>query len=227
MRAILKKELKSYFLSPIGYVVMGIFLLCFSLFFYITVFSEGIVDLGVLYYNTALFGLIVIVPILTMRMFAEERKTGTEQLLFTSPVSIFKIVMGKLLAALFVILVTLIMSLMFWVIVSFFGKVNVASTLVQILGFVLFSLAALSIGMFASSITENQIIAGIITIAFLIFSLFIGNISTMFTSFTLIDLYTPFAYGIIALENTISLLLFAVVFISLTIIVLERRKLVK
>lgn len=227
MRAILKKELKNYFLSPIGYVVIGIFLLCFSFFFYLTVFAQGSVDLGVLYYYTALYGLIIIAPILTMRMFAEERKTGTEQLLLTSPISITKIVVGKLLAGLFVIIITLILSLMFFAITSFFGKTNIISTLVGILGFILISIAALSVGMFASSITENQIIAGIITIAFLILSLFAGNISTIFSSFTLIDFYLPFAQGIISVESTISLVLFALLFISLTIMVLKRRKLVK
>jgi len=227
MRAIFKKELKSYFLSPIGYVVIGIFLLCFSVFFYLTVFSQGSVDLGALYYYTALYGLIVIVPILTMRMFAEERKNGTEQLLMTSPISIFKIVIGKLFAAIVVILITLLLSLIFFAITSFFGKVNVASTVVAILGFVLISIAALAVGMFASSITENQIIAGIITIAFLIISLFVGNISTIFSSFTLIDFYLPFAQGIISLESGILLILFAILFITLTIIVLKRRKLVR
>jgi len=227
MRAILKKELKSYFLSPIGYVVIGIFLLCFSVFFYLTVFTQGTVDLGALYYYTALYGLIIIAPILTMRMFAEERKSGTEQLLLTSPVSIFKIVMGKLLAALVVIIITLLLSLIFFAITSAFGETNIVSTLVGIFGFILISVAALSVGMFASSITENQIIAGIITIAFLIMSLFAGSISTVFSSFTLIDFYLPFAQGIISLENGISLILFAIVFISLTIIILKRRKLVK
>lgn len=227
MRTIFKKELKSYFLSPIGYVVIGIFLLCFSVFFYLTVFSQGSVDLGALYYYTALYGLIVIVPILTMRMFAEERKNGTEQLLMTSPISIFKIVIGKLFAAIVVILITLLLSLIFLAITSFFGKVNVASTVVAILGFVLISIAALAVGMFASSITENQIIAGIITIAFLIISLFVGNISTIFSSFTLIDFYLPFAQGIISLESGILLILFAILFITLTIIVLKRRKLVR
>jgi len=227
MLAVLKKELKSYFLSPVGYVVIGIFLLCFSVFFYLTVFSQGSVDLGALYYYTALYGLIVIVPILTMRMFAEERKNGTEQLLMTSPISIFKIVIGKLFAAIVVILITLLLSLIFFAITSFFGKVNVASTVVAILGFVLISIAALAVGMFASSITENQIIAGIITIAFLIISLFVGNISTIFSSFTLIDFYLPFAQGIISLESGILLILFAILFITLTIIVLKRRKLVR
>lgn len=227
MKAILKKELKSYFLSPIGYVVIGIFLLCFSVFFYLTALASGSVDLGGLYYYTALYGLIIIVPILTMRMFAEERKNGTEQLLLTAPISIFKIVIGKLLAALSVILITLLISFLFYFIVSFFGEPNIGSVLVAMLGFILISMAALSIGMFASSLTENQIIAGIITVAFLIISLFIADISNIFSGFTLINLYTSFAQGVISIEKAISLLLFSIVFIGFTIIVMQRRKMVK
>jgi len=227
MKAILKKELKSYFLSPIGYVVIGIFLLCFSVFFYLTVITSGSVDLGGLYYYTALYGLIIIVPILTMRMFAEERKNGTEQLLLTSPISMFKVVMGKLMAALCVIAITLLVSFLFYFIVTFFGKPNIITVLVAMLGFLLISIAALSVGMFASSLTENQIIAGIITVAFLIISLFITDISSIFSGFTLINFYTSFAQGVISIENIISLLLFSMLFISLTIIVMQRRKLVK
>ncbi|MCI8759593.1 MAG: ABC transporter permease [Clostridia bacterium] len=227
MKAILKKELKSYFLSPIGYVVIGIFLLCFSIFFYLTALSSGSVDLGALYYYTALYGLIIIVPILTMRMFAEERKNGTEQLLLTSPISIFKIVIGKLMAALSVIVITLIISFLFYFIVSFFGEPSINQVLVAMLGFILMSIATLSVGMFASSLTENQIIAGIITVAFLIMSLFITDISSVFTGFALINFYTSFAQGVISIENLISLLLFSVVFISFTMIVMQRRKMVK
>lgn len=227
MKAILKKELKSYFLSPIGYVVMGIFLLCFSVFFYLTVFASGSVDLGALYYYTALYGLIIIVPILTMRMFAEERKNGTEQLLLTSPISIFKIVIGKLLAALSVIVITLLISFLFYFIVSFFGKPAIGQVLVAMLGFILISIATLSVGMFASSLTENQIIAGIITVAFLIMSLFITDISSLFSEFALINFYTSFAQGVISLENIISLVLFSMLFISFTMIVMQRRKMVK
>ena len=227
MKAIFKKELKSYFLSPIGYVVIGIFLLCFSLFFYLTVWQSGRVDLGYLYYNTAVYGLIIIVPILTMRMFAEERKNGTEQLLLTSPTSMAKVVIGKLMAALSVVLITLLVSIIFFIIVSFFGEPNIVSTLIAMLGFILISISALSVGMFASSLTENQIIAGVITVAFLIISLFIADVSSIFSGFTLINFYTSFAQGIIALEDVISLILFSLVFISLTIIIMQRRKLVK
>lgn len=227
MLAVLKKELKSYFFSPIGYVVIGIFLLCFSVFFYLTVLSYGSVDLSILYYYTALYGLIIIVPILTMRTFAEERKNGTEQLLLTSPTGMFKIVMGKLLAALSVIVITLLISFMFFFIVMFFGKPNIVTTLVSMLGFILISIAALSFGIFASSLTENQVISGVITVAFLIISLFITDISSKFSGFALMNYFTSFAQGVISIESIISLLLFSVVFISLTIIVMQRRKLVK
>lgn len=227
MIAILKKELKSYFLSPIGYVVMAIFLLCFSVFFYLTTFTSASVDLGGVYYYTALYGLIIIAPILTMRMFAEERKTGTEQLLLTSPVGIFKIVIGKFLAALVVVILTLIISLMFFAITSYFGKPNIMSVLAAMIGFVFISMAAISIGMFASSLTENQIIAGVLTVGFLVISLFAGSISPVLSGLTLIEYYLQFAQGVISLENIISLLLFTFVFISLTMIVMQRRKLVK
>lgn len=227
MLAVIKKELKSYFFSPIGYVVIGIFLLCFSVFFYLTVFSSGSVDLSSLYYYTALYGLIIIVPILTMRTFAEERKNGTEQLILTSPTGMFKVVIGKLLAALLVIIITLLISFMFFFIVMFFGEPNLATTLVAMLGFILLSIATLSFGIFASSLTENQVIAGVITVAFLIISLFITDISSVFSGFALMNYYTSFAQGVISLENIISLLLFSVVFISLTIIIMQRRKLVK
>ena len=227
MWAIMKKELKSYFLSPIGYVVMGIFLLCFSLFFYLTVFQSGSVDLGILYYYVIVYGLIIIIPLLTMRMFAEERKNGTEQLLLTSPVSIFKIVMGKLLAALAVILITLIVSLGYFVIVSFFAQPNIKIVLGSIFGFVLASIAALSVGMCASSLTENQIIAGIITVAFLIMELFISGINDIFSKISIIDAYVNFAQGLISLKSIIQLLGFSAMFISITIIILQRRKLVK
>lgn len=227
MWAVFKKELKSYFLSPIGYIVIGIFLLCFSVFFYLTVFNSSTVDLGGLYYYTALYGLIIIVPILTMRTFSEERKNGTEQLLLTSPTGMFKVVMGKFFAALTVVLITLVISLMFFAIISYFGKANIVTTLVAILGFILMSMAAISVGMLASSLTENQIIAGVNTVAFLVISLFTGSISSSLEGLTLIDYYLNFAQGIISIENIISFLLFTFVFISLTIIVMQRRKLVK
>ncbi|MCI8273796.1 MAG: ABC transporter permease subunit [Clostridia bacterium] len=227
MWAILKKEFKSYFLSPIGYVVIGIFLFVFSIFFYLTAIQTGSVDLGGLYYNTAFYGLLIIVPILTMRMFAEERKTGTEQLILTSPISMIGVVLGKFFAALGVIVTTLLISFMYFFIVRYFGSPNITVTLVTMLGFILVSAASLSIGMFASSITENQIIAGVITIAFLVLSLFIVNFSEIFTNLSIIDFYQKFPSGVISLTDIIGLVSFTGMFIAFTIIVMQRRKLVK
>ena len=227
MWAIIKKEFKSYFLSPIGYVVVGTLLLVSSLFFFLTSVQTLTVDLSSLYYYVALYGLIIAAPILTRRMFAEERKNGTEQLILTTPISITKVVIGKLLAALSVIVITLLISFGYYVIVLFFAKASIIPVLTSMLGFILISIAAISVGMFASSITENQIIAGVLTVGFLVISLFASSISPILSDLTLIEYYLQFAQGVISLENTISLLLFTFVFISLTMIVMQRRKLVK
>lgn len=227
MWAIYRKELKSYFLSPIGYIVIGIFLFVFSVFFYLTTVATGSVDLGALYYYAALYGLMIIVPILTMRMFAEERKTGTEQLILTSPVSMTGVVMGKLLAAITVICITLVISLGYFLIVNYFGSPNIAVVLVSILGYILISAAALSIGMFASSITENQIIAGVITIAFLIMSLFMQDLNSVFSNLAIMNFYQDFPSGVISLSEIVGLISFTGMFIAFTIIIMQRRKLVK
>ena len=227
MWAVFKKELKSYFLSPIGYVVIGILLLVCSIFFYLTTVQYASVDLGGLYFYVALYGLIITVPILTMRMFAEERKTGTEQLILTSPVSMVGVVFGKFLAAMCVIILTLLVSFMYFFIVKFFGEPNISAVLVHMLGFILVSAAAISIGMFASSITENQIIAGIITIAFLVMTLFMQDLNSVFENLSIMNFYSYFPRGVISLKEVVGLISITVMFISFTIIVMQRRKLVK
>lgn len=227
MWAVFKKEFKSYFLSPIGYVVIGIFLFVFSVFFYLTTIDFGTVNLGSLYYYTALYGLMIIVPILTMRMFAEERKAGTEQILLTSPVKMSSVVFGKLFAALAVIIITLIISLMYFFIVMHFGTPNIKVVLVHILGFILVSSAGLSIGMFASSITENQIIAGVITIGFFILTWFLPSFSDIFTNFSLINMFSKFPAGQIDIADTVTFITFTIACLLLTVIFMQRRKSVR
>lgn len=227
MFTIYKKELKSYFLSPIGYIAVGLFLAIYSVFFFLTTIQYGAVDLGNLYYATARYGLLLIVPILTMRMFAEERKNGTEQLLLTSPRSITSIVLGKFLAAVTVVLITLVISLMYFVIISFFGKANIVTVLVTMLGFLLLGMAAISFGMLASSITENQIIAAIITIAFLVLPWFLPDINTAFSRIDLMQMFMKFTYGLISIKSLISLLSFTVMCTLVTILFMKRRKTVK
>ena len=227
MWAIFKKELKTYFLSPMGYIAVGLFLAIYSLFFYLTTIQYGVVDLGNLYYATARYGLLLIVPILTMRMFAEERKNGTEQLLITSPRSITSIVLGKFFAAVAVILITLIISLMYFVIVSFFGNSSLTTALVTMLGFLLLGMAAIAVGMVASSLTENQIIAAIITIAFLVMPWFLPDIDTAFSNLDLISKFGKFPYALISVADFVGLLSFAIMGILITIVIMKRRKTVK
>ena len=227
MWAVFKKELKSYFLSPIGYVVVGMLLLVCTVFFYLTTVQYGSVDLGALYFYAVLYGFFIIIPILTMRMFAEERKSGTEQLILTSPVSIAGVVLGKFIAAMSVIGVALIVSFMYFGIVKYFGNPNFMVLLVTMLGFLLVAGAAISIGMFASSITENQVIAGILTIAFLIMSLFIPDLGKEFQMISIMDFYQKFPTGVISLTEVVGAVSFAAMFIAFTIIVMQRRKIVK
>ena len=207
MFAVYKKELKSYFLSPTGYITIGLFLLVFSLFFYLTTVSVGAYDMGNLYFNTARYGLLIIVPILTMRMFAEERKNGTEQLLLTSPRSITGIVLGKYLAAVSVIVITLIFSLIYYAILCFFKAPNFIPVLVMVLGFLLVAMAAIAIGMFISSLTENQIIAAVII--------------------DLMSNYQKFPAGLISITEVVNLLGIAIMFVLFTIIIMQRKKSVK
>ena len=224
MWAVIKKEFKSYFLSPIGYVTIAILLFTSSVFFWLTSIQQGTVNLGSLYYYIALYGLIIAVPMLTMRMFAEERRNGTEQLILTSPISITKVVFGKLIAALGVIAIMLIISLGYFVIVLFFAKTSIVPVLTSMLGFLLVSLAALSIGMFASSLTENQVIAALITIGYLIISLFLENINSSLAKLSIMEFYQKFPSGVISFSEVAGLLSFSILFIGLTIIVMQRRK---
>lgn len=227
MFAIYKKELKSYFLSPTGYITIGLFLLIFSLFFYLTTVSVGGYDIGNLYFNTARYGLLIIVPILTMRMFAEERKNGTEQLLLTSPRSITEIVLGKFLAGVSVIVITLIFSLIYYAILCFFKAPNLVPTLVMILGFLLVGMAAISIGMFISSLTENQIISAVVTIVFFVSSWFLPNLNDNFSIIDLMSNYQKFPAGLISMSEVVDLLGITVVFILFTIIIMQRKKSIK
>ena len=227
MWTVFKKEFKSYFLSPIGYIAIGIFMLMYSIFFYLTTITYESVFMGDLYYATARYGLLLIIPLLTMRMFAEERKNGTEQLLLTSPRSVTSIVLGKYFAGVAVILITLILSIIYPVIIGFFGNVNIPTLIVTMFGFLLVAMAAMAIGMLASSITENQIIAAIITIVVLVAPWFLVDISTIFSSIDLIDKFMKFPSGLISIADVTSLLSTTVMCIAITIILIKRRKMVK
>ncbi len=226
MIAIIKKELKSYLLSPIGYIFIGLFLLIFSVFFMVTIFTSRVINFEYLFYNGATI-LTFITPILTMRMFAEERKNGTEQLLLTSPRGITSIVLGKFFAAGIIILVTEIFTFMYFIILDYFGNPSLLVALSTLFGFFLLSLAYISFGMFASSITENQIVASVITIGAFLAIWFLPDLVSVLGVFSLISKFENFPTGLISVSEIITFVSFAVLFILLTIITLQRRKSVK
>lgn len=229
MFAVMKKELKSYLLSPVGYVFIGLFLLIFSIFFYITIFQSQVLNFEYLFYNGATI-LTFVTPVLTMRMFSEERKSGTEQLILTSPRSTISIVLGKFFAAAIVMIITELCTLMYFGILKYFGKPSIMVALNTLFGFLLLSLAYISFGMFASSITENQIVASVLTIGVFMIMWFLPSMDGIFASvsiFSLIDKFDRFATGLISIPEIVTFISFTVLFILLTIITLQRRKSVK
>ena len=226
MGAIIKKELKNYFLSPIGYVFIGLFLVMFSIFFYTDVFNYQSINFEYIFYSGATI-LTFITPILTMRTIAEERKNGTEQLLLTSPISISKIVIGKFIAASLILLITEVCTYMYFAILCFFGKPHISTALVTQLGFLLLGMSYISLGILASSITENQIVAGILTTGILILSWFLPQFNTIFSNVSLINMFTKFPRGEIDIADTVTFISFTVMCLSLTIIFMQRRKMVK
>ena len=226
MLAIIKKELKSYLLSPVGYIFIGLFLLIFSIFFYISIFQSRIINFEYLFYNGATI-LTFVTPVLTMRMFSEERKNGTEQLLLTSPRSITSIVLGKFIAAAIIMLITELCTLMYFVILDYFGNPSLEVAISTLLGFFLLSLAYISFGMFASSITENQIVASVLTIGVFLAMWFLPNIVSILEVFSLIYKFESFPSGMVSVSEIITFVYFTLLFILLTIIVLQRRKSVK
>ena len=222
MLAIIKKEFKSYLLSPVGYVFIGLFLIILSIFFY-SMFLSRVSNFEYLFYNGATI-LTFVTPLLTMRMFSEERKTGTEQLLLTSPRSITSIVLGKFFAAAIIIAITEAFTMIYYFILLYFGKPSLFISLTTLLGFFLLSLAYISFGMFVSSITENQIIAAVITIGGLLAIWFIPDFNSILSTFSLIAKFEKFPNGIITCSGIISFVSFSLLFILLTIITLQKRK---
>ena len=226
MFAVIKKEFKSYFYSPVGYVFIGLFLIMFSIFFYVDVFQYQSTNFEYIFYSGATI-LTFIVPILTMRAIAEERKTGTEQLLLTSPLSITKVVLGKFIAATLIVVITEICTFLYFGILCYFGTPHITTALVTLLGFLLLAMSYISFGILASSITENQIIAGVITIGFFILTWFLPQFSSIFTNFSLINMFSKVPKGQIDIADTVTFVTFTISCILLTIIVMQRRKSVR
>lgn len=228
MWAVIKKEFKSYFYTPIGYIFIGVFLIAFSISFYFTVIGYGNINFEYIYYTLpTILVLAFIIPLLTMRAFSEERKTGTEQLLITSPISITKIVLGKFIAALAIVVLTELCTFMYFGILCYFGVPELTTTFATLLGFLLFVMAYISFGMLTSSLTENQIIAAILSIGFFIITWVLPEFNSNLESYSFINMFYKYTQGQIDIGDTVTFITFTVMCILLTITVIQRRKSVK
>ena len=228
MWAVIKKELKTYFTTPIGYIFIGVFLIAFSVSFYFTVIGYGNVNFEYIYYSLpTIFVLAFIIPLLTMRSIAEERKTGTEQLLLTSPLSITKMILGKFIAALIIVVITELFTFMYFGIICYFGMPHITTAMATMLGFLLFCMSYIAFGIFASSITENQIIAGIISIGFFIITWVLPDFNQSLSGLSLINMLYKYTQGQIDIADSVTYITFTITCIILTITLMQRRKSVK
>lgn len=230
MWAIIKKEVKTYFLSPIGYVFLGIFLLAFSISFNLVLtYSGGSIDFQNVFayiftYLPTILVFAFLIPMLTMRTFSEERKSGTEQLLLTSPVSITRIVIAKFISVMAVIMIAVLLTGIFIGIVCFFGTPDIPTICVTILGFVLLCAAYSSFGILASSLTENQIIAAMISIVSFVVTWVLPEFISNTSGFSMINMFYKFTNGQIDIAYTITYITFTILCLILTITVMQRRK---
>jgi ABC-2 type transport system permease protein len=181
MLAILKKEINSFFASPIGYLVIGIFLVLNGLFLWFfkgdfNVLDNGFADLSS-FFLLAPWILIFLVPAITMRSFSDEKKQGTLELLLTKPISHFNIVLGKYFGAFILILIALIPTFLYVYTVyqlgNPVGNIDMGSTLGSYFGLLFLVASYTAIGIFASTLSDNQIVSFLAAV-FICFVFYIG-----------------------------------------------------
>ena len=175
MSAVFKKEIRTYFTTMSGYVFLGFFVLINAYFFSRFNVGEGSPDYsGTLTYTVSMF--LILIPVLTMRLFAEEVRQKTDQLLYTSPISIWKIVFGKFFAAASLFLFGTVIIALFPIILNYYGDVNFIQTFGCFLGYFLLGASLIAVGLFISVLTDNQIIAAVGTFAAVFFILMMDSV---------------------------------------------------
>lgn len=243
MTAILKREFTSYFTSPLGYVFIAVFYGFSGLFLWMLSLTTGSANMS----GTFLwmfFIMIVLIPVLTMRTMADDKRQKTDQLTLTSPISLFGLVMGKFLAAFFIFLIGVAVLFVYAVFIS--GAVadtaaksgveatfGWASVFGNLTGITLVGAVFISVGIFISSLTENQMIAAIGSIgANIVLCLFdvlanyvnVDWLQELIKSLSLFYKYQEFTYGIFSLTNIVFFLSLIALFNFFTMRVLERRR---
>jgi len=156
INAIWKREFQAYFKSPIGYIVIALFMMI-TAFLFASDIQYQYSDVGMMLLSVQTILFMIVIPMITMRSFSEERKNGSEILLLTSPASVLEIVVGKYMAAFSLLLVMTSSSIVFVLFTIGFGGMVDAKVLGAYIGFICIGAAYLSVGLFASSLTENPL----------------------------------------------------------------------
>jgi ABC-2 type transport system permease protein len=240
MKSIALREIKSFFGSPIGYLVIAIFLLLNGLFLWIfdgeyNILQSGFADLSP-FFTISPWILIFLIPAVTMRSFSDEKKQGTIELLLTKPLSIWQIVNGKFLGAFLLIILAIIPTFIYVYVISILGmpegNIDLGSTLGSYFGLLFLVGAYTSIGIFTSTISENQIVAFILSV-FLCFVFYYGfeGITTLFKSQS--DLvsrigmeyhFKSMSRGVLDTRDILYFVSIAIIFLSLTVYKLKSMK---
>lgn len=226
---IFKKDLKSLFVSPLAYIVIAIFLALNSFFLLKDISEAGMRD--IFGFMATLF--IFTMPLITMRTFSEELRNGTDELLMTSPLTLTQIVVGKFLAVLGLLIAIMILSGQYVIIIAVYGKPDWGPIITGYIGLILLCGSFAALGVFASSLSKNQMVAAVITFGAVLFVIAIEQLSAVFTGTTaskvlealgIINHYLDFDKGVIDSTHIIYYFAFIFLFLFFTVRRLEARR---
>ena len=246
MFAIYKKEMRSYFTNPIGYIFTGVFLVFAAILCCYNTLLLQSYDTST-YFTTMVYAFVILIPLLTMRLFSEERKMRTEQLLLTAPVTLTGMVMGKYLAALSLFLGCVAVSLvnlipLYIIAAAERGAEDISTTYIGpltseivgcLIGIILIGAAFIAMGTFVSALCENQLAAAVITMAVIIsfigvgmFSAFIDNyaVRLVLSWISITSRFSNFANGIFDIGAVVYFVSLIFLFVFLTVRVYEKRR---
>ena len=230
MGAIIRRELNAYFLSPIGYVFLTIYLFITGMAFSVTIQNQ-------LTNLSEVFGflqtiIMLLVPVLTMRLLSEERKNKSDQALLTAPVSLSAIVYGKYIAAILMYTLASVMLIIYGIVLSVFSPLVWSEFFANFLGTILMGYALIAVGLFVSSLTENQVISAITTFAAVLVLMYMQSffatadqfVVDIMNSIAVVARFQSFYSGTIVFSDVFYFISFIVLFNFLTTRVLERRR---
>lgn len=232
MIAVFRRELKGCFVTPVGYVFLAAFYAYAGLMFYVTSLSEGKIEMDMLF-SSLVIALVVLIPILTMRTMAEERRSKTDRCLLSSPVSIAAIVVGKFFALLVVYLAAISITVVMALIASIYSSPDWSVVLGNFVGLALLGAAYIAIGIFCSSCTESQPVAATLGFGVLMFATFISAIAAQLPfewvtkiagKISFSERYYTFTYGLFDISNVLFFISAAFVFLFLTVRIAESRR---